>query len=376
MKEETNKIFDIVKVYDKITKEVIPNDKINIKTYLSPSSNIKTEVLRIFINDIVIKKNNSLMVEYKCNKCNRINIVCLNNLTRKLNNNTEYCNTCKNQEDNKYKKHHEFMLDNSKNIINGLYEKNILNKVSLSEKILNDEKLFENMDDDFKDNYFRKHMTQKEFDLIKPKIISFQNNKFTDLSNFEYYPCVSIPNQMQFNPYLYDKTRDVLEKITYITFKCDNCEENFCNRDLNIQKNKYRILCKNCNFTNNTFKIRTTKNINGDIIKYQSKFELKLINFCNENNIILTNGPNIKYNLQNKEKIYRVDFMINSLGLLIECKDNHHWHKQNIETGQWNSKETAAKNYVLNNNLNKYLIIFPHNYMNMINYIRTLADKI
>jgi len=357
--EETH----IVNVYDKFTKEIIPNEKISIKKYLSPSSNIKTEVLRIFINDIAIKKNNSLMVEYKCNKCNRINIVCLNNLTRKINNNIEYCNTCKNQEDDK---------------CNTQYKKKSSSKISLLDKLSNDEKLFEDMDDEFKENYFRKHMTKKEFDLIKSKIISFQNNKFSNLDDFEYYPYVSIPNQMQFNPYLYDKNRDVLEKITYITFKCDNCEDQFCNRDIYIQKNKYKIFCKNCNFTNNTFKIRTTKNINGDIIKYQSKFELKFVNFCNENNIILTNGPNIMYNFQNKEKTYRVNFMINSLGLLIECKDNHHWHKKNIESGQWLAKETAANNYVLNTDkLKKFIIIYPHNYMNMINYIKSLlADKI
>lgn len=369
----------IIKVYDKITKDIIPIENFSIKKYLSPSSNTKQEVLRIFNNENVIKKNNSLMVEYECFSCNRINIVCLNNITRKINKGIVFCNTCKNQEETKCVNQSVYMIKNAHDISNGVIIKENTNIISvkLLDKIKDDIDKFNEMDDDFKDNYFRKHLTLEEFNYIKPKIVSFQGTKFTNLDLFTYYPCIKINNQTQFNPYMYDKVRDVLEKIIYITIKCDNCQELFCNRDLYIQKNRTKVLCQSCNFTNNTFKIRCIKNCNEDMIKYQSKFEKKLIIFCNNNNIIITNGQYIPYKFQDKIKIYRVDFKIQKLGLLIECKDNHCWHKKNLESGQWAAKEKAVKEYILNNKeYVDFKIIFPYDFVKITNNIKILTDKI
>jgi len=371
----------IVKVYDKITKDIIPCENISIKKFLSPSSNTKHEVLRIFNNENVIKKNNSLMVEYECFTCNRVNIVCLNNITRKLNKGIVFCNTCKNQEETKCVNQSVYMIKNARDISKGCpIIKDKLNIVSVKliiDKIKDDQNKFNEMDDDFKDNYFRKHLTIDEFNFIKPKIVSFQRNKFTNLDSFTYYPCVKINNQTKFNPYMYDKIRDVLEKIIYITIKCDNCEELFCNRDLYIQKNRTKMLCQSCNFTNNIFKIRCIKNCNEDIVKYQSKFEKKLILYCNNNNIIINNGPYIPYKFQDKNKIYRVDFQIPKIRLLIECKDNHCWHKKNLESGQWTAKENAVKCYLLNNkDFVDFKIIFPYNFVEITNNIKILTDKI
>lgn len=360
----------LIKVYNKITNDTLSIEDITIKKYISPNFNTKEEeaVLRIFNNEIAIKKNNSLMVEYACMSCSRHNIVCLNNITRKLNKGIVSCNTCKNQDETKCANQSAYMIKNT-----FVKEETA---VKMVDKLINDNNKFNEMDDDFKDNYFRKYLTIEEFNLIKDKIVSFQGTKFTNINLFEYYPCVKIHNQIQFNPYMYDKIRDVLEKIIYITIKCDNCQELFCNRDLYIQKNRTKMLCQTCNFTNNTFKIRCIKNYNGNIIKYQSKFEKKFIIYCNNNKIIIENGPYIPYNFQAKMKIYRVDFYIPILGLLIECKDNHCWHKKNIETGQWLAKENAAKEYIINKELIEFKILFPYNYIEVTQNIKFRINKL
>jgi len=54
---------------------------------------------------------------------------------------------------------------------------------------------------------------------------------------------------------------------------------------------------------------------------------------------------------------YHVDFYIPDKKLLIEIKDNHIWHKREIDSGKWHMKEKIAKKYSIRNNL-KYKIIF------------------
>lgn len=349
-------------VIDKQTKCQIDDvSKFVIKQVVSESSNTKKPVWRFFLDDKIIRKNNDYQVTYQCPSCSRPNIVCLNNITRKINRGILKCNTCKNQEGTKIKAHVNFMNENAGMIRASTYIKpeNISQKVSLQEKLKLDAKLFDEQDDDFKDLYFRKHLTYDEFERIKSKIVSFHNDKFCT-QDFEYYPCVSVPNQAKFAPYVYDKKRDVLEKMIYIKYNCEKCGCHFTNRDLHIQKNKLKILCQECNFCNNTFKIRTARNCIGELITYQSKFELKFIEFCNKNNLKVNNGPVVSYNFNGKEHKYKVDFIIKDI--MVEIKDNHHWHQQQIQSGKWEKKESAALEYAKSNGL-KYKIVYPKNYI-------------
>jgi hypothetical protein len=270
------------------------------------------------------------------------------------------------------------MKRNAKDIRQGITVK--ANKermvIPLHLRLIEDEQDFEKEDDDFKNNYFRKHLTRDEFERIRHKIYSFQHEKFADLSHFEYYPCVKIGNQSRFCPYMYDKTRDVLEKIQYIYYDCDCCGGRFYNRDLYIQKNKYKILCSDCNFTNNTFKLRNTTNCRDEKIQYQSQFEKKFICFCNEHNIIVQNGPVIHYDF-NGLKRYKVDFQLPELKILVEIKDNHIWHKQNLETGKWQAKQSAVEMFVENNSsYNTFMLIYPKTYADKKEIILKKANKI
>ena len=143
-----------------------------------------------------------------------------------------------------------------------------------------------------------------------------------------------------------------------ITYKCENCDKYFRTTRKPIErKNNSKCLCKDCSFSNKIFKIKHILNKNNEKITYQSSPELELINFCNDNDILIKNGPHIKYFFDGKIRQYHIDFIIEENGLLIEIKDNHIWHKNQVKSGKWKLKETAAKKYAKKNNL-KYKLIF------------------
>lgn len=123
-------------------------------------------------------------------------------------------------------------------------------------------------------------------------------------------------------------------------------------------------MCHDCKLCRKIFKIRNTKNIINNNILYQSQLELKFINWCNNNNIIVTNGPKISYFFDSKNRIYKVDFYLPQIYLLIEVKDDHIWHITQVNNGKWDAKINAV-NIILkeNNNLyNEYILLKPNNW--------------
>ena len=347
-------------------------------------SNTKVPLYRFFFNknsksnftdfeENIITRNNHYNITYKCIKCDSIHKVALNNILRKINKNITNCKICKEYEELKRINHSITLKTHYYNIKNNINIDNQDNKeIKLLDKLEYDKKKFDAYDTEFKENYFRRNMDNKEFEYIRKKIISIQNKKFIMTNDYIYYPCVSISNQTRFCPYLYSKSNNNIEKIVNIELKCENCSVNFISKDLHSHKNKIKALCKDCNLTNNVFKIRTYKNLCNETICYQSKFELKFIRYCNENKIVLINGPKISYNRANSNKLhsYRIDFAIPKLKLLIEIKDNHIWHKDQVESGKWDEKLRGVNNFLQNKHsyndiiYENYIIIFPKNYVN------------
>ena len=356
---------NILKItYKNDNKEFIYNN-LEFRKIKHKYSNTKEELIRIFIDNKCITRNNPYRVSYKCIECDTINIVNLNNLVRKINKNIIKCNMCKNLDFEK--------RTNQSNYVKNSYDKYgkiKSNKTKLKDNdinnlILNSKTEFEEMDDDYCNRYFNKHLTTEEFNMYKDKIISFQNGKFTDINNFIYYPIIKIKNQTYFNPYFLDKTRNVIEKPIYIKFKCECCDEEFIHRNLFKIKNKIKLLCNNCTLTNRTFKIRSFKNSKGNKINYQSKYELKFIKYCNENKIELLNGPKLDYYWKEKNRKYVVDFYIPKLNILVELKDNHIWHLENKKNGKLNAKLDAVNKLIKEGMYNEYLCIYPKNYVSM-----------
>ena len=360
---------NVIEVKNKKTDEILDLTKLYIDKIAHIYSSTKVPVYRFIYEENIIKKNNDYQIKYKCIMCDSIREVALNNTLRKINKNMIRCNTCKELYEFKKQNQSEYIKNTFKNhgkIIQKIREDKI--NLTLLDKLKMDQKIFNNYDDDFKDNYFKRNMTIEEFNYIRPKIVSIQNGKYNLFQNNDlvYYPIVSISNQTRFCPYLYSISRNSLEKIHGLIIKCDNCDSLFKSKDLHSHKNKIKTLCIDCNLTNNIFKIRSYCNFSNEKILYQSKFELKFIRFCNEHKIYIINGPKIEYYWNNKQRTYKIDFAIPKLKYLIEIKDNHCWHLDNLNTGKWQSKENGVHEYIKSNdNYDKFIMIFPKKYVNL-----------
>lgn len=85
------------------------------------------------------------------------------------------------------------------------------------------------------------------------------------------------------------------------------------------------------------------KTIFGNELFYSSGEELKFIKTCEKMHIYISNGPRIKYNLNNKEFFYFIDF--ESDKFLFEIKNSHIWYKNALESGEIEEKNKAATNF-------------------------------
>lgn len=380
---EINLLLDsITKVFEKHTGKEFDSTLLSVKKFAHQYSNTKVPVYRLFFDNKIINNKNSFAVDYKCIFCQHPNTVALNNIKRKINKGMKRCVHCAETEE-KISAHKQFWVDLRDGKVKTKAQEP-KQKLSILENLKNAEIEFSNEDDDFQHMYFRKHLTKEEFERIRKNIVSIRNGVITK-DKFEtlvYYPCVKVYNQTKYTPYMYDEKNDTLVKINYITYNCDICQSHFIGRDLFTQKNKSKILCHNCNFCNNIFKIRNAKNAFGESLTYQSQYELKFIRYCNENKIRLLNGPKIKYNWNNLERTYNVDFYIPKLNILIELKDNHHFRmetqnfcRENLKNGKWNAKEEAVKKYCEQNNL-KFKLVYPKNYIKECSFISKEISKL
>lgn len=375
MEEENIKLIlsNINKIYNKDTDEIFYNkenkeNNIDFIKYKHKNSNTNA-IYKLKANNKIINKNNPFIIEYDCIICNKRNIFRLNNIVRKINRNIKRCIQCVNYCPDK--------IINQRNTLFDTFEKkndnNIINKSididKEQEYIDYSNSEFNEEDSDFQDMYFSKHLTNEDFNRIKDKIISFQNDKFTNLQNFIYISNARIGNGTKYNPRFYDINHKVFEKPIYVKFKCENCENDFIHRDLYIVKNKYKILCRYCSLCNNTFKIRTFHNILNQQITYLSKLELNFIKKMNNLNILIHNGPKINYLFNSKNRKYIVDFYIPCINTLIELKDNHIWHKEQIDNGIWKAKMDKVTELLTNNTYDNYLLIYPKNLMKNIDII-------
>lgn len=357
MEERKKFINSIISIYDN-DNNIITYDKIEIYFSSNKYSSKKNSIWHL---DLVkdnshqhLNKRLKYKITYECNFCKNKNIIGVTQLLRKLNKLSIRCHNC------------SVVLNNSSS------KKSL--KLSNKEKIEESLKQFNELDDDFKDNYFSYHLTNEEFDRMKKNIISFQNGKIMMNDNITFIPIIKCNNQMCFTSMMYDIKNDILFKANQPILKCQSCNIEWRAKSLEKHKNKYIIKCKDCSFVSNTFKIRNHTNINKESINYQSKLELKFINFCNNNAILIRNGPKINYTFNNKSRRYIVDFeiLINNKKYMVEIKDNHIWHKEQINNGMWECKKNAAIELVNNNIYHGFYIIYPKNWMEITKKIKII----
>jgi hypothetical protein len=244
--------------------------------------------------------------------------------------------------------------------------------LSLREQKTESDVLFDEYDDDFKDTYYSYHLTDEDYKRVSKNIISLQNGKYK-IEDLEYWAVFKTNNQMLFSSVFYDKANDLIIKANQPILRCENCGNDWRAKTLEKFKNCHKILCSSCTLCNKTFKIRTTKNCVNDSILYQSKLELNFINWCNNNSIIVKNGPTIPSVFQGIERKYKVDFRINDL--LIEIKDNHIWYKNDIKSGKNDAKINAVKEAIEKGMYKEYYLITPDVWVNTLKTIKQQSSK-
>ena len=316
-------------------------------------SNTKVPTPRFKLEEDVIKRNNSLLIGYNCLHCGLFNEITLNLYLRKVKNKIVCCDGCKNLDEHKRATHVAYMKGGRE----VASTERTWSEKTLTERVSESDTLFALEDTAFQTAYGLAHFSKDEFERIRSKIISVGNGKLKDLSGWEYLPHFKIWNQSKYTPMLINPTTNAIEKPNYIQWSCEVCESHFTNRDLEVQKNRVKILCAECGFCNRIFKVKSMNTPWGKI-RYQSHPEYNFVRWCIENNIHVTNGPSIEYVWKERTHKYRVDFQIAAHKKLVEIKDNHVWHKIQIENGKWGAKEQIAKKWCEDNGW-EYDIIFP-----------------
>ena len=352
-----NKILNsLTELKNKNDNSITPILKRELKFESSKYSSTKENIWHVFINGNKIKKSSEYLFSYDCLSCNKLNTCASTQFLRKIRQAKSQCFQCNNitLNETEYDRKPKTKVEKEEKTYRQKYEDSQIE--------------FETYPDQYRNSYLLSHLSLEDYTRIKPKIISFGNGKFTDMDNYEYWSIFKVNNQMKFSYVIYDKINDVIFKADQPIVKCDNCENNWRCKSLETFKNCHKILCPECKLCNRTFKIRPIKNINNDIIMFQSKLELKFIEWCASENIVVTNGPNVNYVFHEKQHKYRVDFKINDI--LIEIKDFHIWHRNQVESGIWGEKVKAVNKYILDNNLKKYYFITPNNWNQMIKELK------
>lgn len=347
-----DKLIKSIKVIDKSGKE-IPYQNISLDKTIAKYSSTKDPVWRIYVDGTMIKRTCDYSFEYTCTSCNSTQSISSIQLLRRLKNNTERCYSCRNKEENKRNAQSLFMKTNSDISYHKKIEKCVFSLFDIRDECV---KKFQNKDASYQSSYFKVHLTDIEYKTICSSLVSINN---LDVKIFEYWPIYRATNQMIFTSVLYDTQKKVICRSVKPILCCMICKNTWKAKTINQFKLDFKILCKDCKLVNRTFSIRQYENLSGDKILYQSKLELRFINFCNQNNILVSNGPKIKYSFNQKERTYRVDFQVRNY--LIEIKDFHIWHKKQVESGQWNAKEESVVTFCNKNNMD-FIMITPNNW--------------
>ena len=357
---ESTYFKSIVSIRDKKDNSNVPLNICLIQKISSIYSNTKIPIYKLIIDNKPISRNNSYLVLYTCQTCNIQNEITLNLFMRKVNKETKCCENCKNNEEEKCKNQSQFMKENIHKIRSGDYIKEVI-KVksnSLEEHLKKSNEDWNLEDESFKEHYFINHLTDEDYIRISPKIISISNDKIQSLSEWIYFPTYRIYNQSRFTPMLIHKTENRTEKPNYIKFRCDNCEGEYVHRDIELVKNHLKLLCQQCSLVNKKFNLRKKTLKDGTSILWQSIPERRFIEWCEENKIKIKNGPTVLYTFKEKQHKYRVDFELPDKKLLIEIKDNHCWHNEQVKSGKFKAKELSAIEWC-KIHYYKYHVIFP-----------------
>lgn len=281
----------------------------------------------------------------------------IQNITRRLKENKINCTYCKEECSEKRTLQSEFMKQNASKIVKNEFLKEPKITKTCKDIINESNKLFEELDTSEKEIYFNNHFLASDYFLSFIKSVNG-----IDISELTYFEHILITNT-KFFPRFYNEKEDIFIKLENILFNCIICDTESQTRQLsgvrNGESNKCNFKCKYCYLVTEKFCIKQCKNIKGKKITYQSKLEDDFVQFCNSNNILVEDGPILLYEFENKTHKYKTDFYLPNHSIVLELKDNHIWHKRQVESGKWEKKEQYASKFCEENNI-KYKLVFPN----------------
>ena len=358
-----NIIQNIIEITD-YDNNKINIDDIRIEFSCNKYSSKKNSIYRIILNDNYMTKRIKYNFKYRCFTCDSVHVVGTTQFLRKVNKCSLKCNMCCNKDVAKREQHKEFFRTRENNITTHTQQKSLIEIKNESER------LFEEYGEDFRENYFNNHLSDEDYSRISKNIVSIQNGKYL-IDNLQFWPIFKTNNNMLFSSIFYDTSNNIVLRANQPIMRCDNCGNTWRAKMLERYKKYHKIMCNDCTLCNKTFKIRSTKNIQNDNILFQSQLELKFIKWCENSNIVVENGPNIPYQFEKKDRIYRVDFQIDDI--LIEIKDNHIWHHNQVQSGKWKQKEESVYQEIAKGKYKKYYMITPKTWVYSLNKIKELT---
>jgi len=361
-------VDSIVSFHDRETDSDLPICNKRLINETSKYSSTQEPIWHVYINDIRLTKTNKYSISYRCLECDNITTISTTRFLRKVRNESEKCGICKLENMNLCKE--RIRNGNAEKVIKSpkqiKYVPRIHHEKSIEE--------FEQLPELYQNSYMLHHLSKDEYQRILPRIISIGNGVYSHMDRYEFWSVYKVNNQMRFTSMMFDPVTNSVFKANQPILNCENCGNNWRAKSLEGFKNQYKILCHTCKLCNQTFKIRPIKNYIGENLIFQSKLEKKFVDWCNENSIIVRNGPYIDYFHNGKSHRYRVDFIVGNI--LVEVKDFHIWHKNQVESGKWKAKQDAVESAIsTNNDYTKFVLLTPHNWNQMLTEIKLYLHK-
>ena len=211
---------------------------------------------------------------------------------------------------------------------------------------------FDRETDDFKKDYFSRNLTQLEFEKISKYFYSV-DNVLTGGKKLELIIAEPSANSKKYSQHVLIDGED--HRLKDINLKCQCCGKVFhITRQLKERALNNNTYCKYCGLSNISFSVKKYD----DNLTYQSNQELTFIEKCKQRGILIVDGPSVPYEYEGRLHFYNVDFSLPEKQMLVEIKDNHVWHKKQVESGKWEAKESSAIEYAKENGYT-YHLLFP-----------------
>lgn len=321
------------------TSTVINLQKVQIKHDNKCQYTVKDPFYKFYINNNKITKLNTYVASINCSHCNSTYTykLCkiqkyINNVDLSLQGKEKYpliCYRCMYATTNNYnyiyKNDNTFITSTQNTLVNSFYKTSLLDELHFRNST--------SVNNLYRNQYFRKHLSSDEFiKNIKSKIVFIDNKKIDwNSSNHVYVPIVKLETKCKL--YFITKFFDVANLKYYdtinVSFHCHNCNKLFTISHLCKLKNKQKILCSNCNIIdiNSEYQsIHKIKNLDNEIVYYNTKLELYFIQFLISRNINFEN-----YVIQNISNNFPCVFLLQNFHTLLLFDVNKPLQKKFIE---------------------------------------------